>query len=174
MDFEQEKEKILTSYGERSHEQTKANNHSMGHVNQSLSAGTWVEVGLVDIIGEDGRHGDELSRAGRCDSHEDDQERADGTTRAEECDGSVRQDKTGRDVRTWHAEGVGRESWVAFESKSSKTHGGGTKPWNSEPRNTSHDVTRESVDRGSRNGLVVVTVVQEHTFGFVSDVIVSR
>ena len=131
----------------------------MGHINELLATGTWVEVGLVDIIGEDRGNGDELSRGGRCDSHENDQERADGTTASEECNCSVWQDETGRDIGLWHAEREGGESWVAFEGKSCETHGGSAEPWDGEPGDTSHNVAWECVHWGGRNGLVVVAVI---------------
>jgi hypothetical protein len=131
----------------------------MGHVNQPLSTSAWVEIGLVDIIGEDRRDSDELSRAGRCDSHEDDQECADSATRPEKCDSSIRHYETGRYIGLGHAERVGRESWVALEGKSSKPAGCSHEPRNCKPGDTSHDVAGECMNWGSCDGFVVVAVV---------------
>lgn len=53
---------MLTSNRERCHRETKSYDHSVGHVDESLSTSTWVEVGLVNIVGEDGGDCNQLGR----------------------------------------------------------------------------------------------------------------
>lgn len=50
---------------------------------------------------------------------------------------------------------------MALESERSKTHGGGSEPRNSKPRETTENVAGESRDWGRGNGLVVVAIVAE-------------
>jgi len=66
----------------------------MGHVDQSLSASTWIEVGLVDIIGEDRRDSDQLGRTGGCNRHEHDEKHGNCTTTPKKSHSCVRNNET--------------------------------------------------------------------------------
>jgi len=62
-----------------------------------------------------------------------------------------------------HPVRISREDWVSLQSEGRETHGGSRKPWDSEPAQTSHDITRKSINWASSDGLVVITVVAEHS-----------
>jgi len=52
---------------------------------------------------------------------------------------------------------------MILESKTSKPHGRCSEPWNGEPGETTEDVSWKSRNWRSRDGLVVVPVVEENS-----------
>lgn len=116
---------------------------------------------LVNVVGIDGRDGNQLSRCSRRDGHEDQDEGADGSGLAQKSNGGVGQNQTGRDIGRVHAVGVGREGRAALKSESTQTHGGGAQPGDGEPGESANNVSGEGGDGVSSNGLVVVAIVHE-------------
>ncbi|PNY20567.1 Uncharacterized protein TCAP_07380 [Tolypocladium capitatum] len=131
------------------------------HPDEQLAAGVGAEVGAVDVVGEDGRRGDELRVEGRRDGQEDHDEGRDGAALAEERDGGVGQGKAGRDVGLAHAVGVGREARAGLEGQRGQAQRRGRQPGDGEPGGAADDVPGEGVDGVRGDGLVVVAVVEE-------------
>ena len=46
----------------------------VSHIDEPFPAGLGIEIRLVDIVGEDAAHGDELGRTGRRHGHENEQQ----------------------------------------------------------------------------------------------------
>ena len=86
---------VVKTSGERSHEETESDDHRVGSIDQTTTRGIGLDVRLVDIVSEDGGHGNELGGHGGGHRHEDNEEGGNCSSLAEECDGSVRQDESG-------------------------------------------------------------------------------
>ena len=152
---------VVQSSGETGHGECVDDDASVGSIDESAAAGVGVEVLLVDIIGEDGGNGNQLSRHGRSDSHEDQEQCSGSTTASQHSDGGSGENQASRDISGIHAVWVGGEDGVALEREGSKTHGSGSQPRDGEPGQTTGNVARKGMDWVGGNGLVVVTVIAE-------------
>lgn len=141
---------------ESSHDNSPSSNARVRNVYETLATGLGVDVSAVDIVSQDGRNGNKLSRESTSDSHEDDQKCSNSTTRAKERNSSVGQGKTSADFGISHQSGKSWEALRALERKSGQAHSGGAEPRDGEPAETADNVSGKSVDWRGGDGLVVV------------------
>lgn len=131
--------------------------------NKTLPAGGWVEIGTVQIVGANCADRDQLARGGARDGHEHDEERPNGAPFPEQGHSGIREYKAGTDIGIAHTVRVGWEPRGVFHGEGSEAHGRRGQPGNRKPAEPAQNVAGQGVDGRGSNGLVVVTVVEEHS-----------
>lgn len=136
----------------------------MGHIDECLPTSFGVEVSLINVVGKDTAHGDIFRRAGRCDGHENEQQRSYRSTLTEESDSCIWKNQTCSHICIQHARGESWEYRICFQSKSCKTHSCSGEPWDCEPAETSQYIARQSMNWTRRDSFIVVTFVRLVSF----------
>ena len=122
----------------------------------------WLEgadVGLVHIVDEDRGHRNDLSRAGRHDSHQDEEKHGVLPGGAQQLLSHERGGESGGDVLVSEE----RSSLSRGESKVGEAHGGGQSEGDGEPDQPPGDEAPDSLQRLGRNGGLPVGLVTEHS-----------
>ena len=113
--------------GQDTHHQSEGNDDDTGNKEDLFSGGFGVHVLTVDVVGNEGRHGDGFSGSGGHDGHEKHDQNQDGSGLSEEFGG----DGGGYQTRSGFSGGDGK-----LEGGGGQSKGGGKREGNGEPANS--------------------------------------
>ena len=138
---------------EDTHEATETNDTVARNTDNVLASCLGVDVGAVNVIGDQRGHSDQLRVGSRGDSHEHKDANEPSTTGSHEVDSSGRRDQTGTGLSRVNGETSGTRA---------ETERGGKGEGDAEPHKTTEDITLPGSRGLGSNGTHVVRLVNEH------------